>query len=139
VSKRGVVAAFLILAAGAWYWNTWRKSDSALSFLRLRVGDLRGRVEGQRAAAAEAVEKYQPQDKGRVDDLGRTVEHWINPPSCKGSEDGVLSVLSVGPPRDTKKLAVYRHEVSGPVSGEKTPLSEALEAPKLFRPPYRGH
>jgi hypothetical protein len=42
----------------------------ALSLLRLRIGDLRGRVAKERAASAEAVEKYQPQDKSKVDDLG---------------------------------------------------------------------
>jgi hypothetical protein len=75
VRKRGVVAAFILLtaAAGAWYWTSWRTSDSALSFQRLRVNDLRGRVEKEHAAAAEAVEKYQPQDKGKVDDLRRPV------------------------------------------------------------------
>jgi hypothetical protein len=63
----------LAAAAGVWYWSGWRRSESALSSLRLRVADLRGRVEKERTVAAEAVEKYQPQDKGRVDDLGRPV------------------------------------------------------------------
>jgi hypothetical protein len=45
VRKCGLVVAFLgLAAAGVWYWSGWRKSDSALSFLRLRVNDLRGRV-----------------------------------------------------------------------------------------------
>jgi hypothetical protein len=74
VGKRGLTVAFLalVVVAGAWYWSSWRKS-SALSSLRKRVADLRGRVEKQRAASAESVEKYRPQDKGRVDDLGRPV------------------------------------------------------------------
>src|SRR5262249_9093494 len=46
------------------------KSDSALSFLRLRIADLRARVEKERATSAKAVEKYQPTTTGRVDDLG---------------------------------------------------------------------
>jgi hypothetical protein len=73
VGKRGLAWVLIVLVAvatGAWYWTSWRKS-SALSSLRLRVADLRGRIEKERAAAAEAVEKYQPQDKGKVDDLGR--------------------------------------------------------------------
>jgi hypothetical protein len=74
VGKRGLagVLSLLAVAAGAWYWINWRKS-SALSSLRLRVADLRARVEKERAVAAEAVEKYRPQDTGRVDDLGRPV------------------------------------------------------------------
>jgi hypothetical protein len=74
VKKRGLTVALLSLAAaaGAWYWTSWRKS-SALSALRLRVAELRGRVEKERTASAEAVEKYRPQDTGRVDDLGRPV------------------------------------------------------------------
>jgi hypothetical protein len=73
VGKRGLAVAFLALAvvAGVWYWSSWRRSDSALSSLRLRVNDLRGRVEKQRAASPEAAEKYQPATVGRVDDLGR--------------------------------------------------------------------
>jgi hypothetical protein len=74
VRKRGVIATSIGLAiGGVWYWSNWSKPDSALSFLRLRIGDLRGRVEEQRAASAEAVEKYQPTIAGRVDDLGRPV------------------------------------------------------------------
>jgi hypothetical protein len=57
VKKRELIVVFigLTLAASVWYWSGWRKSDSALSFLRLRVNDLRGRVEKERAASAEAV------------------------------------------------------------------------------------
>jgi hypothetical protein len=50
--KGGVISAVVVLAitaCGVCYWSGWRKSDSALSFLRLRVNDLRGRVEKQRA------------------------------------------------------------------------------------------
>jgi hypothetical protein len=73
VRKRDVAGVLIVLAvaAGVWYRNTWRRSELALSSLRLRVADLRGRIEKESAASAEAVEKYQPQDKGRVDDLGR--------------------------------------------------------------------
>jgi hypothetical protein len=72
VGKRGLAWVLIVLAAaaGVWYWTSWRKS-TALSSLRLRVADLRGRIEKEREAAAEAVEKYRPQDTGRVDDLGR--------------------------------------------------------------------
>jgi hypothetical protein len=75
VGKRGLAGVLIVLAvaAGAWYWTSWRKSDSALSSLRQRVAELRGRIEKERVAAAEAVEKDQPQDTGRVDDLGRPV------------------------------------------------------------------
>jgi hypothetical protein len=50
VRKRGLTVAFLGLAvaAGVWHWTSWRKSDTALSFLPLRVNDLRGRVEERR-------------------------------------------------------------------------------------------
>jgi hypothetical protein len=63
----------LAVAAGVWYWTSWRRSESTLSFLRLCGNDLRGRVEKERAASAEAVEKYQPTATGKVDDLGRPV------------------------------------------------------------------
>jgi hypothetical protein len=78
VGKRGLawVLIGLTVAAGVWYWSGWRRS-SALSSLRQRVAELRGRVEKERAAATEAVEKYQPQDKGRVDDLGRPVANLV--------------------------------------------------------------
>jgi hypothetical protein len=65
----------LAVAAGVWYWTGWRKLDSALSSLRLRVAELRGRVENTRTAAAEAIEKSHPQDKGRVDDLETLLAH----------------------------------------------------------------
>jgi hypothetical protein len=50
MGKRGLAGVFIVLAvvAGAWYWSTWRRSDSALSSLRLRVSDSRGHVEGVR-------------------------------------------------------------------------------------------
>jgi hypothetical protein len=67
------VGIVLALAAGAWYWNTWRRSESTLSSLRLPVNGLRGRVEKERVASAEAVEKYRPTAAGRVDELGRPV------------------------------------------------------------------
>jgi hypothetical protein len=83
MKKRGLTVVFLGLAAaaGMWYWSSWRKS-SALSSLRLRVAELRGRVVKERAAAAEAVEKYQPQDKGRVDDLGRPAADLLRQLPC---------------------------------------------------------
>jgi hypothetical protein len=37
------VLVVLGVVAGVWYWTSWRKSDSALAFLRLRVNELRGR------------------------------------------------------------------------------------------------
>jgi hypothetical protein len=69
VGKRGLAGVLIVLAVAAsvWYWTSWCKS-SVLASLRLRVADLRGRVEKQRAASPEAVDKYQPQDTGRVDD-----------------------------------------------------------------------
>jgi hypothetical protein len=73
VGKRGLAGVLLGLAvaAGVWYGTSWRRSEPTLSFLRLCVNDLRGRVEKERAASAEAVEKYQPTATGKVDDLGR--------------------------------------------------------------------
>jgi hypothetical protein len=46
VGKRELACllSVLVVIAGAWYWNSWRKSESALASLRLRVNDLRGRV-----------------------------------------------------------------------------------------------
>jgi hypothetical protein len=67
VGKRGLAGVLIVLAiaaVSAWYWSSWRQSDSALSFLRLRIGDLRGRIEKERVASAEALEKYQPTTSG---------------------------------------------------------------------------
>src|SRR5262249_55233540 len=105
VSKRGVVAAFLLLAvaAGAWYWTSWRRSDSDLSSLRLRIGELSGRVEKERAASAEAAEKSRPQDKGKVDDLGRPAADLLR------QLPGVVSVEVVpATGKPTRRLAHLR-------------------------------
>jgi hypothetical protein len=66
VGKRGLAGVLIVLAVatGAWHWTSWRRSDSALSFLRLGIRDLRGRSEKERVASAEALEKYQPTTSG---------------------------------------------------------------------------
>jgi hypothetical protein len=76
VGKRGLAGVLIVLAlvASVWYWSGCRRSETALSSLRLRIGDLRGRIEKERTASAEAVEKYRHQDNSKVDDLGRPVE-----------------------------------------------------------------
>jgi hypothetical protein len=86
VRKTGLATAVIgltLVAACVWYWSGWRRSETALSSLRLRVNTLRGHVEKQRAAAGEAVEKYQPLDEGKVDDLGCPVarRRGLSPPS----------------------------------------------------------
>jgi hypothetical protein len=88
----------LAVAAGVWYWNSWRRSEAALSSLHQRVADLRGRIEKECVAAAEAVEKYQPQDKGKVEDLARPVADLLRQlPGVAGVEVVPASGKPSGP------------------------------------------